>query len=185
MAVSAMSAGMITAVAVTPPSTGVSPFFVRVAQLVLAGGAAYLIDDGASAVTAAVPRSFWRRRAAALWWGVGAMSASWAGIVALVRSQSAGFPMLALTLEVAVLCMLGFAAAAVLRWRGDPEPGSIVAPAVMLLGLAALIGEHVLRIAIFVFHGGVVDTSRETAWVGAGLLSLLVILGAARDPAHR
>jgi hypothetical protein len=183
--VSTLTAGMVVVVAAAPPSTGVSPFFVRVAELALAGGAAYLIDDRAAAVTTAAPRSLWRRRAASMWWGLGVLAASWGCIVAVLRSQESGLPLPALTVEVVVLCGLAIAAAAVLTYRGEAEPGGIVAPAVLLLGLSAVIGEQVLHVVIFVPDGGFGEASRQIAWLGAGLACLLVILLAARDPARR
>jgi hypothetical protein len=182
--VSALTAGMVGVVAVTPPSTGIPPFLVRVAELALASAGAYLIDDAAAVVTATAPRSFWRRRATTVAAGVAAILAAWGCILVLVQSQGAGFPLAALSLELAVLCLVGFTAAAVLRWRGDPEPGSLVAPAVMLLGLAAVIGEQVFRVSVFVPHGGIVDTTRQTVWAAGGLLCLLITSRVLRDPAR-
>jgi hypothetical protein len=183
--VSTLTAGMVVVVAVAPPSTGVSPFFVRIAELALAGGAAYLIDDQAAPVTAAAPRSLWRRRAASMGWGAGVLVGSWGCIVAVLRSQESGLPMPTLTLEVVVLWGFAVAVAVVLTSRGETEPGTIVAPAVLLLGLSAVIGEQVLHVAIFVPDGGFGDASRPLAWLTAGLACLLVIAGAARDPACR
>jgi hypothetical protein len=156
---------------------------VRVAELVLAGGAAYLLDDAAAAVTVAVPRSFWQRRAPSLLSGGGILALSWIGVLVVLRWQQSALPLPALTGELAVLCCLAVAAAAVLVRRGEREPGNQVAPGVLMLGLTAVMAEPLLRLTIFVPDDGTGGAPRQLAWLAAGALALAVVLVASRDPA--
>ena len=97
-----------------------------------------------------------------------------------------GFPVSAAVLcgELAVLGAITVALAAVLVWRGDPEPGGRVAPILGLAGVTALIAEPLLNASIFLAADGGDGTAR-LAWSAAGLLAVTVTLVASRDPASR
>lgn len=182
----AATAGLLVlVVAVAFPAHGVPSFVVRVAELALAGGAAYLIDDAAATVTVAAPHGLWRRRLPRLANGVGILTATWVGILGLLRWQDSALPVLGLTGEVVVLGLLAVAAAEVLSRRGEPEPGNQVAPVVMLLGFAAVVMEQVMSLTIFVPAGGTGGVARQLSWVAAGLLAAGIVFVASRDPASR
>jgi hypothetical protein len=84
-----------------------------------------------------------------------------------------------------VLCLVALAASAVLAGRGEAEPGSVVGPVVVLVGITTVFAEQVLRTTIFVPWDGSGGSGVRMAWVAAGVLALLVVLGASRDPAGR
>jgi hypothetical protein len=179
------AAFVLTALAVALPGAEVSAFLVRLVELVLAGGAAYLLDDGAAQMTVVTPRSPWRRRAPALVSGAAVLAASWAGILLLLRSQQSAIPLGAVTGETAVIGALAVALASVLVWRGEPQPGSQVAPVVGIFGITALIAEPLMGATIFLPVDGSRNEVAVYAWIGAGLLALAVTVLAGRDPASR
>lgn len=179
----AASLGLV-ALALALPGAGVSAFVLRLAELLLAGGAAYLLDDGAAQMTTVTPRSLWRRRAPALAGGVTVLVAAWTGILLLLRWQESS-PPATISGEVLVLAALALAVASVLAFRGEPQPGGQVAPLVGLAGVSALIAEPVLRASIFLPVDDTGQGAPLLPWVGAGCLALVVTLVAARDPASR
>lgn len=184
VALSAVAAvGLVLVVAVV--AGGAPTFVVRVAELALAAGAAYLLDDAASAVTVAAPQGVWRRRAPTLSNGAAILAFAWVSILAVLTWLESPLPLLPLTGELVVLCSLAVSAAAVLARSGEPEPGGQVGPAVVLLGLTAVILEPVLRLTIFVSEDGVGGVARQLAWLGTAVLAGIVVLVASRDPAGR
>lgn len=181
MAVTAAS--LVVLMALAYPVQGVSTFVVRIAELLLAGGAAYLVDDAAVALTVTAPRSVWRRRLPVLVGGVGVLGTSWLGILLVLHWQASALPLIGLTWEVVVLCCLAVAAAAVLARQGEPEPGGQVAPGVFLLGMTAVLAEPILRLAIFVPEEGMGAVARQLWWWGAVVIAVVTVLLASSDPA--
>ena len=53
---------LVFVAAVVQPDAGVSGLVVRISELLLAGGAAYLLDDAAVVLTTVTPVGVWRRR---------------------------------------------------------------------------------------------------------------------------
>jgi len=182
---SVAAACALIALAVALPGDGVSPFLLRLVELVLAGGAAYLLDDGAARMTVVTPRTLWRRRAPALLSGMAVLAAAWAVILLVLGRQGVPPSAAVITIEVGVLVAIALALAAVLVWRGDPVPGSRVAPVLGLAGVTALIAGPLLRTSIFLPTDGARDVSGWLAWLAAGLLAVVVTLVASRDPASR
>jgi len=182
---SVAAAWVLLALAVALPGDGVSAFLVRLVEIVMAGGAAYLLDDEAARMTVATPRTLWRRRAPALVGGMAVLTGAWAVILLVLGRQD--FPPSAAVIsgELAVLVAIAIALAAVLVWRGDPVPGSRVAPVLGLAGVTALIAEPLVRASIFLPVDGARDVSGWLAWGAAGLLAVAVTLVASRDPASR
>ena len=58
----AAAVALVLIAALTVPEEGVSPLVVRIAEFLLAGGAAYLLDDAAVVLTTVTPTGLWRRR---------------------------------------------------------------------------------------------------------------------------
>jgi hypothetical protein len=164
---------------------GVSPLPVRLAELALAGGAAYLLDDAAAPLTGVTPPGAWRRRAPTLLAGAGVLVAAWLTVLGLLRWQDSLPTAVLPTIEVTVLSLLSVAAAAIGVRRGESEPGGQVAPLVGLLGISALIADFMLEAEIFLpWDVGQVDAvAAGTAWWAAtGVVALAVIAVGARDP---
>ena len=182
---SVVAAWVLMALAVALPGDGVSAFLVRLVEIVLAGGAAYLLDDSAAQMTVVTPRALWRRRAPALVSGMAVLAGAWAVILLVLGRQV--FPPSAaiISAEMVVLVAIALALAAVLVWRGDPVPGSRVASVLGISGVTALIAEPLLRASIFLPMDGARDVSGWLAWSAAGILAVAVTLVASRDPATR
>lgn len=166
-------------------SSGHTPVLVlRLAELTLAGGAAYLVDDPAAPVTGSTPQTLWRRRAPTFLSGAAVLAASWVAIVVLLRLQDAGPSTLRLVPELAGLLGLAVAAAAVRFSRGDAEPGNTVATAVSVLGLAAMWGEWITRRSIFVPPDGPA-VPQLLSWLAAALAGCAVAVTSSREPRSR
>lgn len=182
----AIAAVVLVVVAAAFPGEDVSPFVVRMAEFLLAGGAAYLLDDAAAPLTGVTPPSVRRRRSPALLRGAALLTAAWLGILLVLRWQDALPPVPLATAEVVVLCQGSLAAAAVLVRRGDPEPGGQVAPVIGLLGIGALMADSLLRVALFVpWEAGEPAPGLGMAWATGGVLALVVIVRASQDPANQ
>jgi hypothetical protein len=176
---------IVLAVALVPPGQGVPPFVVRIAELLLAGGAAYALDDAASVLTEVTPQRPWQRRAPVLGASAVLLAAAWAAVLLVLHWQQSLPSVLASSLELLVLALLTLAAAAALVWSGDPEPGTTVSPLVAVLGLGALIAEPLTGTIVFPTSAAPVGTGLAIAWVATGVAALLVLVLASRDPAGR
>lgn len=175
---------LVGAASLPQPDSGVPPVVVRFAELLLAGGAAYLLDDAAVALTTATPVGIWRRRLPTLAGGAAVLGGAWALVLALLRWQDS-LPRIGLaSAELAVMSLLGLAAAAALTRRGEAEPGGLVAPALGLLGLTAVLVEAVLGVTVFVPADAPAGSSVSLTWMGVGALAVLVIAWGAGDPAR-
>jgi hypothetical protein len=174
---------LVSLVCALPWGEAVLPLVGRIAELALAGAAAYLVDDAAAALTTVVPRGTWRRRAPVLAVGTALLGSAWAVILLALGSRDVRPPILASTGELLVLALVALAVAVALVRRGDPEPGARVAPAVVLLGLGLLTLESVLRHPLLVPWDGAAGTRMLATWTGVGLVALAVSVWASRDPA--
>ena len=75
------------------------------------------------------------------------------------------------------------AASSVAASRGEPEPGSTVAPAVVLAGLAPVLVVGLLGRAVFLSDAGpAVPQGLATGWVVAGVVAAGVLAVSCRDP---
>jgi hypothetical protein len=155
----------------------------QVAGLALAAAAGYLLDDPAAAVTQTVPRPLWRRRSATVVRGLAVLAATWIVLLTLLR-RAAGFSAVPLTIETTVTALLSLAAAALLAQRGEPEPGNLTAPAVILTGVGAMLLQPLLGVTLFL-SADEESASRLLGWAGVAILAVLILLAAWRDPARR
>ena len=182
---SAAAAVALVLTAAALPGDGVSPFVTRMAELVLAGGAAYLLDDAAAPLTEVTPPAVWRRRAPVLLVGAGLLASAWLVVLGVLRWQDSLPTALLPTIEVVVLSLLALAAAAIGVRRGEPEPGGQVAPLVGVLGIGALIADFLLRgrdlPAVGRGRGGGRHRDGLVAGRGRGRRSAIIVV-AARDP---
>jgi hypothetical protein len=184
--VGAAAAAVVIALvaSVAAPDAGVPRLVVLVCELLLAGGAAYLLDDAAVALTTVTPVGLWRRRLPRLLTGFAVLVTAWALVLVVLRWQDSLPPVGVVTWEVSVMGLVALAAAAVLAGRGESEPGALVAPAVGLLGVGALIADAFVRPALFVPWDGSGNLEVHLAWVALGGSAVLVIAVASRDPAQ-
>ncbi|MEO5664468.1 MAG: hypothetical protein ABIR39_14415 [Nocardioides sp.] len=175
---------LVIVASVAQSDAGVSGLVVLICELLFAGGAGYLLDDAAAALTTVTPVGVWRRRLPGLLSGAALISVAWGLVLVVLRWQESLPPVWLVSGELAVLCVLALAAAAVLAARGESEPGGLVAPAVGLLGIGALIVDLFLEAAIFVPWDGSGGDGVRVAWSSLGGLAILVIAAASRDPAR-
>lgn len=154
--------------------------WVHLAQVALAGGAAFLLDDAAAALTGVVPPPLWRRRAVGLALGVAVLAPGWLVVLLADPGGSGG----TLTAETCALVLLAVAASALVAARGEAEPGTLVAPTVVLAAVGTMLVAGALGRPVFL--------SDAVPGAGAGLgvvwallagTSMIVLLAATRDPA--
>ncbi len=176
------SGGLVLLVAAAWPTSAVLPFAGRVAGFALAGGAAYLLDDAAAQLTMVAPRGPWRRRGPVLAAGIGLLAGAWLGVLEVLQWRDARPPVAESSAELLVMGLAGLAAAALLFRLGDNEPGVIVAPMVVVLGLGLTIVESVAGSPIFLSDAAPA-LERVAGWCAAGALAVLVIVVAGRDVA--
>lgn len=154
--------------------------WVHLLQLALAGAAAFLLDDPVAELTGVTPPPLWRRRAPQVVVGLAVLSAAWL----VVLAGAPGPERVALSLEVVVAVAVAVAASAVVARRGDPEPGTTVAPAVVLAGTAVLLVGGTFGFDAFVSgHAGDLPASGR-AWVVVGVLAAGQLVVSSRDPAR-
>ena len=163
-------------------TAGALPFVGRVAELALAGGVAYLLDDAAAQLTTVAPRGPWRRRGPVLAAGIGLLAGAWLGVLAVLQWRNARPPVAESSAELLVMGLAGLAAAALLFRLGDHEPGVIVAPMVVVLGLGLTIVESVVGSSIFLADADP-TLGRVAGWSAAGALAALMIVVSGRDGA--
>jgi hypothetical protein len=174
---------LVLLVAVLPSTEAVLPFVGRIAELALAGGAAYLIDDAAASLTTVMPKGTWRRRWPMLAAGTVVLACGWTAVLLVLTWRDAGPRTFPATGELVVLGLAALAAAAVMVRNGDSEPGARVGPVLVLLGLGLVIVESAIHRPILVPWDDAPTIGLLSAWAGVGLLSLLVAVWALRDPA--
>jgi hypothetical protein len=174
---------LVLLVAVLPSSEVVLPFVGRIAELALAGGAAYLIDDAAATLTTVAPKGTWRRRSPVLALGTVVLACGWAAVLLVLTWRDAGPRTVTASAELIVLGLVALAAATVMVRNGDSEPGARIGPGLVLLGLGLVIVESAIHRPILMPWNDAPTVELLSAWAGAGLLSLFVALWASRDPA--
>lgn len=178
---SAAVSAVVATLAVALRPTPLPALTVHLAQLALAGVAAFMLDDAAAELTGVVPPPLWRRRASRVVVGLVAVTIGWTVVLVV----SVGASRSALTLEVGVLVVLSLAASSLVATRGDSEPGAMVAPAVVLAGLAAMLVGGLLGRTLFVSDAHPAVPGLATAWAAAGVLAAVLLVGSSRDPALR
>lgn len=157
---------------------------LRIVAVLLAMGAAFVLDDAAAASEAAAPTPLWWRRALRCAVVAAFVLPAWAALVMFARSRQDGLPWARPTLELAALVMIGLAVgAAAIRWRDADEPGMIAALAV--LGGTLAIAQLPPRYALFVSPGSPHWGSSAVGWAALLVVATAVFAAATRDPATR
>ena len=163
--------------------TAALPFVGRVTELALAGSAAYLLDDAAAHLTTVAPRGPWRRRGPFLATGSAIIGGAWLGLLVVLQWRDARPPVVESSVELLVMGLVAVAAAALMFRLGDHEPGAIVAPTVVVLGLGLVIVESVVGSAIFLADAEP-TLARLMGWGAVSTLAVLTIIVAGGDVAR-
>lgn len=178
LAVAAVMAGLAALLRPSP----VPPQAVHLAQLTLAGAAAFLLDDAAAGLTGVAPPPLWLRRAVRTAAGLAVLTPAWLAILVVVPERARA----ALTLEVSVLVVVTLAASSIAAARDQSEPGTTVGSAVVLAGVGAMLTGMVLDHVVFVSDAGPhASTTLVGGWVCLGVVSLALLARNSRDPAAR
>jgi hypothetical protein len=178
-----VTTGFVVFAAAFQATAGALPFVERVAGLALAGSAAYLLDDAAAQMTAVVPKGPWRRRAPGVGAGVVVLAVAWLGVGVVLQWRDVRPPLAEASGELLVMVLVAIAAAATLFRLGDPEPGVIVAPMVVVLGLGLAIVESVVGSPIYLTDAEP-TVGRVAGWCAVGALAAVTIVVAGRDVAE-
>lgn len=175
-----VTTGFVVLAAAFQTTAGALPFVERVAGLALAGSAAYLLDDAAAQMTAVVPQGPWRRRAPGVGAGLVVLAVAWLGVGVVLQWRDVRPPLAESSGELMVMVLVAIAAAATLFRLGDPEPGVVVAPLLVVLGLGVTIAESVVGSPIFL-TGAEPTPGRVAGWSAAGAVAVILIVLAGRD----
>lgn len=163
-------------------STGSALTLLRFVAIILASSVCFVLDDDAADVLASSPATLRSRRLMRLYAGAALVVPPWlAALGSVSRAHGVDVPVLALTLEVAALVLVGLAAAAALeRCTALPDPG--VAASAVVFGLALVAFHLPPQWALFV--------PPEPGWgqahlrlAGLVVAAMLLLAWCTRDPA--
>jgi hypothetical protein len=121
-------------------------FLLQPVVLVLAAGAAYLLDDESKLMTDVVPASMLRRRTSRILVGFAVLAVGGAVLAGLLQRWAPSAPLPALAWETAGLAFLAVAASAVTALHGESEPGNLVTSAGALIFIGVLILQPLLHL---------------------------------------
>ncbi|RYP83190.1 hypothetical protein EKO23_19870 [Nocardioides guangzhouensis] len=169
------SSVLVLAIAARWPTSAALPFVGRMAELALAGCAAYLLDDAAAPLTGVAPQGPWRRRAPVLLTGVVLIALAWLGLLAILGWRDVRPPVPEASAELVVAGLVAVALATSLMRLGDPEPGVVVAPVVALSGVGLLVIEGLVRSPVFLTSTDP-TAGLVTGWVAVGSAAGAVVL---------
>jgi hypothetical protein len=113
---------------------------------------------------------------------VALLAGAWLGVLMILQWRDARPPVADSSGELVVMALVAVAASSLLFRLGDNEPGVIVAPMVVVLGLGLTIVESVVGSPIFLAEAEP-TLERVAGWSAACALAVLVIVVAGRDVA--
>jgi len=171
--------GLAAASVLVLPGPGLPLIFAHLVVLVLASGAAYLLDDRAAEATAVVPQSLLRRRMAGVAQGLVVAATGWGAVALLLDRAFLSVPLAALTWEAAGLFWVGVAGAAVLSRRGEAEPGNLVASTLVLVFVGVLIGRPLRHVDLLISDSG--GSAHAGWWALCVLVSAVVFVTTSRE----
>lgn len=172
-------------------SLGQRVLALRAGAIVLALGAAFVLDDPAAGTTAHLPVTVLRRRLARLAVALLGWATAWAGLIGIAMRTPLGgqsFPLGPVTLEAAAMVAMVLAAAAVAAPFVPEGLGGIAAGPVLIvtMGIAYAMAVPPWHLAMFV--GDPMTPGWGAAHVRWGFLlgaSVLMLLWCSRDPWRR
>jgi hypothetical protein len=151
--------------------------------LVLAAGAAYVLDDPSRSLTDVVPPSLLRRRAYRVLAGCLVLAAGGAILAALLQWVAPAAPIPALAWETAGLVFLAVAVSAVTARYLESEPGNLVSSAGALIFLGVLILQPILHLTWLVSSPA--DPARKGWWAAIMFASALTFVLCSRGWSRR
>ena len=155
---------------------------LRGVTVLLALGAAFLLDDPAAGTLAASPTSLSWRRSVRLAAVVVLVGPPWALAVLTARARAGDVPVAGLTVELAALVAVALAAAAALaRWADAREPGVLVVP--LVVGAALAMTTVPARWALLVPPGPEWEPAHQR-WALLAAAAVVVLALCTRDPAR-
>jgi fluoroquinolone transport system permease protein len=161
---------------------GTALMVLRGVAVLLALGAAFLLDDAAADTLACSPTSLAWRRTSCLLATAALTGVPWAAALFTTQSLGTELPVAALTLEFGALLGLALAAAAGLaRWADAREPGVVAVPLTVGLVLASFRLPE--RWALMVGPGPAWAAAHQR-WALLLAAALLVVAAATRDRAR-
>jgi fluoroquinolone transport system permease protein len=161
---------------------GTALMVLRGVAVLLALGAAFLLDDAAADTLASSPTSLAWRRTSYLLATAAFTGVPWAAALFTAQSLGAELPVAALTLEFGAVLGLALAAAAGLaRWADAREPGVVAVPLTVGLVLASFRLPE--RWALMVGPGPAWEAAHQR-WALVLAVALLVVAAATRDRAR-
>ena len=151
----------------------------------LAGGAAYTLDDASVAVTSAVPVRPASRLAVRLLvplalFGLWAMNA-----VVAARNRNTGLSVAALGVTGAGVILVALGIASLARTSGVAEPGTLVAPLVLLLVVVVALALPFMFPEVRLLMATEVSRRDFTVWVVLASAALAAVGRAGSDPWRR
>lgn len=162
---------------------GTATFMVRMAAVLLALGAVFVLDDAAALTVAASPTPLWWRRMLRYTVAAAFVLPTWVAVLSYAVSRQPDLPWPRLTLELAVLVAFGLAvAAASARWSDATDPG--MSAALGVLGFTFVIAHLPPRFAFFAAPGSAAKESSTLRWSVAFVVVLTVLVAASSDPAR-
>ncbi len=147
--------------------------------LVLAAGAAYLLDDESKSMTDVVPASLLRRRTSRVLAGFAVLAVGGAGLTGMLKWWAPSAPLPALAWETAGLAFLAVAACAVTARHGESEPGNLVTSAGALIFVGVLILQPMLHVTCLVRSPE--DPAHRGWWAAVMLVAALIFLLSSRE----
>lgn len=173
-------------------STATSLASLRLAAVLLSAGAAFALDDPAASTLAASPTSLLARQALRLGVLLATLAALWTALV-VVASVLAGvapsaLPVGAATLEAFAMLAFALAVTAAASRTADGRGGVAGSSALLLVMLAALIGQQQWPAYLTMFPFDPSDpawASARARWVALLVGAVVVLAAASSDPGRR
>ena len=154
-------------------------FLLQPVVLVLAAGAAYLLDDESKLMTDVVPASLLHRRTSRVLAGFAVLAVGGAVLAGMLQWWAPSAPLPALAWETAGLAFLAVAASAVTARHGESEPGNLVTSAGALIFIGVLILQPMLHVTWLVRSPE--DSAHGGWWAAVMLAAALTFLLSSRE----
>lgn len=156
---------------------------VRLAAVLLALGAAFVIEDDTAITVASSPTPLWWRRTLRCAVAAALVLPGWTGVLVYAHGRQPALPWLRLSLELAVLVIVGLAVAGVVSLRLDVLDSGTTA-ALAVLGFALTVACLPARVALFTTPGSTSWEPSTFRWTVALATALIVLTLTTRDPAR-